>query len=77
MFRPAGGCVNAHLSTVRRDSKGCTARTFDSADDRVLETPGFRRRDRLHARPRWAHSSAVQSGRLITGETLVRIQVGP
>src|SRR5437879_3944533 len=26
---------------------------------------------------RWAHSSAVQSGRLITGETLVRIQVGP
>src|SRR5512138_2074680 len=31
----------------------------------------------VHARPRWAHSSAVQSGRLITGKTLVRIQVGP
>ena len=30
----------------------------------------------LQAAP-WAHSSAVQSRRLITGKTLVRIQVGP
>ena len=56
-------------------ARGRRAR-LDTLRERVLETLGFRRTGAC-APERWAHSSAVQSGRLITGKTLVRIQVGP
>ena len=61
-----GGCDSGSLESADR----LTPPSCDARNSRLLAHG----RMRAH---RWAHSSAVQSGRLITGETLVRIQVGP